>query len=908
MSNHTASTAATALDSEAVKQVASGRWPEIIVSVGSVPADILDGRHHPCPRCGGTDRFRTFDDFADTGGTLCNQCHQKGGDGFSTLQWLLDSSFPEVLNLTASYLAMNGTARPAQNPDLIEALCRDKNMPLDAFKQFGPTLAERGRGHTRKPAVRVPTYNERGEEFSYYDLAPGHKGWCKFGKGNAGMFFPGRLPKAGETWLLSEGVKDAAALVGLGFNAAGMPTNNLAEKYAPLFAGVHVILVPDLDTPGQSGTQWSGGRLAGIAATVRITRLPGEITEKGGADVRDILRRPNGEQLIRDAIAAAEPWTPREGELDPKDGRPEVSLTLRYGHVCDQITEHLGRLGWQSPWIPAAKRERLKLYQRGGELVHVVTEETSGELAGIDLPAGTVRIRPLPAGQLPLRIMDACQLVIEKETDDGIERKPAPAPKWLVEGVYTRGEFGVYVRTLAGVITAPTLRADGTILQTPGYDPRTGLLYRPNDTFPRVADKPSRKQAHAAAVELLEVVKDFPFIADADRSAWLAYVLTLIGRTGISGCVPLFCHTSTTAGAGKGLGVDCANVIAYGRPAAKKPYTANDDEMRKSITAVAIEALPSVLLDNVSSGSVLGGSALDAAITSTVWSDRLLGYNKTTGEIQLKTVWAATGNNLRFGSDSPRRVLPIRLAPQVENPEERDNFEHSDLLGYVRANRPRLAVAALTVLRAYIAAGTPKQSGGAWGSFQDWSALIRGAIVWTGLADPLTTRETAKADDQGGAIVAGLIGGLIEIDDSGDGMTSREIVEALNHKDNAERFPTLRDVVAEIATVKGVIDARKLGNTLKAYRGRIAGGYRIEGKPSGRNKVVAWKTEKVAAGSAGSAGSDLSHRPTREAHVRAHTHEAARTCTYAYGEGLECDPADPADPAADIAYGSEVDV
>lgn len=892
----------TTIDKKAVKQAATGRWPEIVASYANVSPDILDGKHHPCPSCGGEDRFRMFDD--DSGGAICNQCHSKKcGDGFDTLQWLLCCDFRKSLELVANYLGIAPQAQPAAKPDLIAEVCRDKRMPIEAFKQFGPTIAKRGR--TRNDVVRVPVFNERGERHSYFDFAVGHKGWCKRGEGMAGMFLPGRLPNPGETWHLVEGCKDAAALVGLGFNAAGMPTSNLDDKYARLFAGVDVVMVPDLDTAGQSGAQLTGGRLAGVAASVRVARLPGEIVEKGGDDVRDVIKRHDGERLVRDAIDAAESWTPREGELNPKDGRPEVLLTLNYGFCVDQVVEHIGRVGWESPWIPRSKRERLKLYQRGGLLVHVVTEDTAGELAGkVDVPAGTVRIRPLPAGQLPLRIADACQLIVELESKDGIERKAAPPPKWMIEGVYSRGEYGGHVRTLEGVITAPTLRADGTILQAPGYDQRTGLLYSPNDKFPRVANKPSQADAIESAAELLEVVKDFPFVAAADRSAWLALVLSQIGRTAISGCVPMHGVTSTCRGSGKGLGVDAASLIAFGRPAARKPYSTDDDEQRKAITATAIEALPAVLFDNVD--KVLRGSALDAAITATTWSDRVLGSSRTTGEIPLRTVWVATGNNLRFGSDLARRVLPIRLTPTVENPEERDDFEHSDLLGWVRENRPRLAVSALTILRAYFVAGRPSQPGGTWGSFETWSALVRGAIVWAGLADPLETRETAKADDQSGAIVRGLIGGLLEIDDRGDGMTVREIVAALNHLDNADRFPTLRDTVAEVATNRGVIDAQRLGYALRRYRGRIAGGFRIEGEPN-RNKVVAWKaTPQNNAGDAGHAGDatgDSSYASVCASHTQ-DTHDA--THTYRDGTAGESCPSSPASPAPE--YGPEVEI
>ena len=304
----------------------------------------------------------------------------------------------------------------------------------------------------------------------------------------------------------------------------------------------------------------------------------------------------------------------------------------------------------------------------------------------------------------------------EVERAGEMVRQAVPSQRWLIDGVFTRGDWGRDIRRLEGAITAPTIRRDGSILQAAGYDEKTGLLHVPSCSFLKVPDKPTLADAQAAAAELLAVAKDFPFVDDSDRSAWLSMVLSLIDRSAIAGCVPLFGLTATTRGSGKSLLADAASLIAYGRTAPRKTFSPDDNEQRKAITATAIKALPSVLLDNVD--CTLGGASLDAALTAMTWTDRILGASKTTGELLLRTVWMATGNNLRFGSDLARRVLPIRLAPQVENPEERTDFEHSDLLSWVRENRPTLAVAALTVLRGYCVAGRPVQADGAWGSYE----------------------------------------------------------------------------------------------------------------------------------------------------------------------------------------------
>ena len=83
----------------------------------------------------------------------------------------------------------------------------------------------------------------------------------------------------------------------------------------------------------------------------------------------------------------------------------------------------------------------------------------------------------------------------------------------------------------------------------------------------------------------------------------------------------------------------------------------------------------------------------------------------------------ATGNNLVIGADTARRTLYCRLESLHERPEDRIDFKHSDLLGYVRVNRGRLAVAAVTILRAYFAAGKP-----AWRGLEAAAAKVRAAV------------------------------------------------------------------------------------------------------------------------------------------------------------------------------------
>ncbi|MBK8123956.1 MAG: hypothetical protein IPK54_10475 [Dokdonella sp.] len=55
-----------------------------------------------------------------------------------------------------------------------------------------------------------------------------------------------------------------------------------------------------------------------------------------------------------------------------------------------------------------------------------------------------------------------------------------------------------------------------------------------------------------------------------------------------------------------------------------------------------------------------------------------------------------------------------------------------NLNDWVPDHRQELLGAALTVLRAYIVAGKPAQPIQPYGSFEEWSGLLRGALVWLG--------------------------------------------------------------------------------------------------------------------------------------------------------------------------------
>jgi hypothetical protein len=509
--------------------------------------------------------------------------------------------------------------------------------------------------------------------------------------------------------------------------------------------------------------------------------------------------------------------------------RPVIQLGPDLKKIVDEAVEAL-----------AADDE---IFQRGGCLVRIVRSgaPTMSDGAKANRPEGAPTIRAVAIPTLRERLT----LVARWERFDQrkkvfVQCVPTDA---VVQAVAARGEWPG-LRPLVGVAEAPILRPDGAILQRPGYDEATGYFYAPGDEFPVVPLSPTREEALQARDALLECVCDFPFASEANRAAWLAFLLTLFARPAIDGCVPLGAFDATTRGTGKGKLVDVTALIALGREAAKVPQPEDNTECRKVITSLVDEGEVFAVIDNIA--HVIAYASLDAALTATIWKDRVLGTNRTICA-PMRITWAVTGNNLELGGDTARRTLHVRLESPLENPEDRQDFKHADLLAWVRGERPRLVVAALTILRAYVVAGSPVGECKSWGSFEAWSRLIANAVTWIGMHDPQATRvELEDGADATKTALTVLMDGWARLDQEAAGLTAKAVVDALYPSRREEGPPDgyadLREAIETLCpTVPGKPpNSQKLTYVLRAARRRVIRG-RMFDAVDGHAGVKRWR-------------------------------------------------------------------
>lgn len=473
-----------------------------------------------------------------------------------------------------------------------------------------------------------------------------------------------------------------------------------------------------------------------------------------------------------------------------------------------------------------AMRAAPELYQRGGMLVRVLVD--AAPIRGIVDRRASPRIDIFPPDALRELTTKYIQYVRRRKDEETGEVKMVnvPPPGHAPRQMAARGQWE-NIRPLVGLSEVPVLRADGSILDEPGYDDLSGIVYMPSADFGKVPPAPSLADAQRAMHELYEVVTDFQFKHGHHRSAWLAALLTLFCRNAINGPVPGILVDGNVRGVGKGLSVDALALIVTGRPAPISTNPESDEEMRKTITAFVVAGIPLMLIDNVNGD--LGCQSLDAALTGYTWSQRLLGKNETTPELPMKVCFFFTGNNVQLVGDIGRRLLHVRLETDAENPENRTGFKHPDLREWIVRERPRLVRAALTILRGHAVVGRPNMGLHPIGSYEAWCRMVRNCIAWLGEPDPGETRiELAAQADTERKGLALMIEALETVH---GGMTAAEMIAfAFDRNENGSDRLTLREAISELCPTR---DGKppstvSLGKRLSARRRRVIDGKCID--------------------------------------------------------------------------------
>ncbi len=411
-------------------------------------------------------------------------------------------------------------------------------------------------------------------------------------------------------------------------------------------------------------------------------------------------------------------------------------------------------------------------------------------------------------------------------------------------------------RKLTAVTTAPTLRPDGSALDEPGHDPATGLMYVTTEAYPlAVPLAPTVEKALDALAKLWHPIRLFPFADEVAVGVTLAAMLAACLRPALPTC-PATGFDAPAAGTGKTLLAKCIGALATGGDVAVLPPTNEEDECRKRLFASLRGGSKVLLWDNVR--EPLGNSVIDSFLTSSLFADRVLGVSENV-ELPNRALFLVSGNNLVLTGDTHRRILLARLDAQIETPFKRE-FEF-DPLTEVCNNRQALVVAALTIVRAYIAAGRPKVAKGRIASFELWDDLVRQPLCWlrermrdsgrdlTDLpmfVDPAESIDRAASENPETSKLAALLNAWL----ASFGHTPTSPAQAITKA--IEMFgaqSVLFDALDEIAGQNGKLNVRILGRWLERHAGQLCTGLRLvlANKTNGLKRWAVVRTVERAA-------------------------------------------------------------
>lgn len=296
-------------------QRAIGKWRGILAALG-VDSRALTGKHVPCPKCGGRDRFR-FDDKDGRGTWICSKCG--AGSGFDLLTLVRGWSFPEAarevdqiigsvkaepvkreMSEAAKVEALRTVwkaSRPVELGDVVDAYLRRRGVGLSVYPACLRTCQrleyrEGGQVVGRYPAMLALVSAADGSPATVHRTWLAHDGSGKAPIAQPRKLMPGSVPRGGAIRLaelgpvlgIAEGIETAlGAATRFGVPCWSAINSTLLQGWAPPDGATEVIVFGDSD-PAFGGQAAAFGLAHRIATSPKPRPVKVEIPPRLGED------------------------------------------------------------------------------------------------------------------------------------------------------------------------------------------------------------------------------------------------------------------------------------------------------------------------------------------------------------------------------------------------------------------------------------------------------------------------------------------------------------------------------------------------------------------------------------------------------------------------------------------------
>lgn len=402
---------------------------------------------------------------------------------------------------------------------------------------------------------------------------------------------------------------------------------------------------------------------------------------------------------------------------------------------------------------------------------------------------------------------------------------PSDPPQRHVAILYESQSYK-FLPPLRGLVRQPYFNEDsGKLIFQAGYEPSTQLfgVFDPNQfTIP----EPTQKAAREALTLLEDLISEFRFVSDIDKSAALSAIFTAVTRSTLP-CAPAFHVKAPTSGTGKSYLCELIGALAGPAANAKVSYPTSSEEATKTILSLLLQNPAVIEFDDLDTDLIPHG-VIKRMLTSEKITDRILGISKT-ATVSTRTLFLSSGNNVGPVRDLLRRVLTINLDPRCATPVT-ITYKNNPV-EKVRKNRGKYVSAVLTIIQAYRNADSPRADVANIATYSGaWSDYCRQPLIWMDLPDPAKALIDQITSDPDAELLKNLMSEWNHQFGSKP-ITVRKVVERAKNDESH-----LMDAIRELPVMdRGDVNPSKFGWFLKKNANRIVCNYKfVESTADGR--------------------------------------------------------------------------
>ena len=434
--------------------------------------------------------------------------------------------------------------------------------------------------------------------------------------------------------------------------------------------------------------------LAGDLDADEIERLRDIASKRSGVGRRSLdskLKRARQEQVERQAQENRERRIAER--RDPRPQIPAPTADAPWLPHMQVLNDVLGKSCDPEPPMRDVEGFVVQVRARRVPKMHLLTACGSNQ-------CDTDETR-LPAPEQPLltRLGEiALAELIERHIEyvDAATGRPVHLAAPFVKHYLTRTDDALPVAT--GIATLPIVLTDGALLSGRGLDRDRGIVFRVPPELQAILPEPVKCNPAAVAEAMQYLTHEWlcDLASDyAGRCIAIACTLTILERLLLAER-PAFFVTAGQRGGGKTTTVNMISLAVVGVRAAAAAWSPSEEERRKSLFSYLRLGVPLLAWDNLPRGAAISCPSIEKSLTAETYSDRILGVSET-GTAPAFTIQIFTGNNITPGGDLASRSLPLRLAIDRPDPENRP-FAHPDPIAWTEANRGRILRALYTIL------------------------------------------------------------------------------------------------------------------------------------------------------------------------------------------------------------------